>query len=444
MPSQRHPRDAEESASSTDSADPSSSSVKIAFYDTTSYFREYFTKVTESLTQSKHLPFKVSYRWIESRLSPETVDLSHGCPVICVFVSDKVDASIASQLHSQGVRMIALRAAGFNNIDLSACDEAGLTVARVPAYSPYAVAEMATTLILALNRKVHHAYARVRDYNFSLDRLVGFDMHGKTVGVLGTGKIGQCFIDIMVGFGCEVLCYDVVQAKALQGRPHVSYASMDDVFKRSDVLSLHLPLTPDTRHLVSERTLGLMKPTALLINTGRGELVNTPDLLTALRNGRLRGAGLDVYEEEGDYFYSDLSEIVVKDRDLLEVINQPNCLVTSHQAFLTEEALRAIAKTTLDNVREWVEGKRMGELKNSVNKKGGKKKEGGGEGKKEGEGKEGKAGGLKMHPTSAHHRSHGQPQLQHPALASELAGRLEANSAAVSRERGNIQFLSRM
>ena len=413
--------------------------------------------MTESLTSSHHLPFTVQYKWIESRLSPETVERSQGCPIICVFVSDKIDASIAKQLHSQGVRMVALRAAGFNNIDLGACDEAGLTVARVPAYSPYAVAEMATTLILALNRKVHHAYARVRDYNFSLDRLVGFDMHGKTVGVLGTGKIGQCFIDIMRGFGCTVLCYDVVQAKALQGRPHVSYTSMEDVFKRSDIISLHLPLTPDTRHLVSHSTLRLMKPTALLINTGRGELVDTKDLLAALREGRLRGAGLDVYEEEGDYFYSDLSEIVMKDRDLLEVINQPNCLVTSHQAFLTEEALRAIAKTTLENVGEWVDGKRMGELKNSVNKKG-KKKEGGGGDKKEGggkeekegkeekkEGKEGKkAGGVKMNSTAAHHhRSHGQPQSP-TAPTSELAGRLQADGAAVERERGNIRFVSRM
>ena len=187
--------------------------------------------------------------------------------------------------------------------------------------------------------------------------------------MFGTGKIGQCFIDIMLGFGCRVLCYDVVKAKQLEGRKHVQYADMDTVFAHSDVISLHLPLTPETKHLISASTLAKMKPHCLVINTGRGELVNTADLLDALRSERLGGAGLDVYEEEGEYFYSDLSEYVIKDRQLLEVINQPNCLVTSHQAFLTQEALVAIAQTTIDNIKELVvDGKKMAQLKNSINK----------------------------------------------------------------------------
>jgi D-lactate dehydrogenase len=336
------------------------------------------------------------------------VDLCAGCSVICVFVSDKVDADIAQQLHKQGVRMIAVRAAGFNNIDVGACDKLGITCARVPAYSPYAVAEMATALILSLNRKTHHAYQRVRDYNFSLDRLVGFDMHGKTVGVFGTGKIGQCFIDIMLGFGCHVLCYDVVKAKQLEGRKNVQYADMDTVFAHSDIISLHLPLTPETKHLISSTTLAKMKPHCVIINTGRGELVNTADLLDALRSERLGGAGLDVYEEEGEYFYSDLSEYVIKDRQLLEVINQPNCLVTSHQAFLTQEALVAIAKTTIDNIKEMVvDGKSMAQLKNSINKDDSKDNKKGAE----------QPAGVKSHATSAHHSTgahHGQ-QPQHSA-----------------------------
>ena len=319
-----------------------------------------------------------------------------GCQVACIFVSDKCDAGILKALQQQGVKMIAVRSAGFNNVDLKAADELGLTVARVPAYSPYAVAEYATALILSLNRRTHHAYQRVRDYNFSLNRLVGFDMHGKTVGVFGTGKIGQCFIDIMLGFGCKVLCYDVVKAKSLEGRKGVSYMSMDEVFQRSDIISLHLPLVKETRHIINKHTLELMKPTALIINTGRGELVNTADLLDALRDEKLGGAGLDVYEEESGYFYEDLSEKIVKDRELLEVINQPNCMLTSHQAFLTQEALTAIAKTTLGNIKEFaVDGKKMGQLSNTLNKKGkDSKKEGkdGKDGKGEKDGKDGKDG----------------------------------------------------
>ena len=358
---------------------------------------------------------------IESRLSEETVEDAKGCQVVCVFVSDKVDAGILKQLQKQGVQMVAVRSAGFNNVDLKAADELDITVARVPAYSPYAVAEYATALILSLNRRTHHAYQRVRDYNFSLNRLVGFDMHGKTVGVFGTGKIGQCFIDIMLGFGCKVLCYDVMKAKALEGRKNVTYMAMDDVFRHSDIISLHLPLVKDTKHIINSHTLGMMKPHALVINTGRGELVNTADLLEALRNEKIGGAGLDVYEEEGEYFYQDLSEEIVKDRELLEVINQPNCMLTSHQAFLTQEALTAIAKTTLGNIKEFaVDGKKMGQLTNSLNKKG--KQDGGKDGDKEGgkglgadvhkeagkegQGGEGRPGGVSQHHTSAGSTGH--------------------------------------
>ena len=413
MPNRHKARQKDDDHDDTSSSSSASSKVRIAFYDTTPYFREYFHRVAD---EDKA---EVRFKWIESRLNEETAEDAKDCQVACVFVSDKVDAGIVKQLHKHGVRMIAVRSAGFNNVDLKACDELGITVARVPAYSPYAVAEYATALILSLNRRTHHAYQRVRDYNFSLNRLVGFDMHGKTVGVFGTGKIGQCFIDIMLGFGCKVLCYDVVKAKALEGRKHVTYMSMDDVFQRSDIISLHLPLVKETRHIINKHTLGMMKPHALVINTGRGELVNTADLLDALRNEKIGGAGLDVYEEEGEYFYQDLSEEIVKDRDLLEVINQPNCMLTSHQAFLTQEALTGIAKTTLGNIKEYaVEGKKMGQLTNSLNKKGKDDKDGGKEdGKagakadvhneagKVGQGGEGRpaahTGGVTQHHTSA-------------------------------------------
>ena len=378
----------------------------------------------------------------------------------CVFVSDKVDANILTQLQKQGIKMIAVRSAGFNNVDLKACDELGITVARVPAYSPYAVAEYATALILSLNRRTHHAYQRVRDYNFSLNRLVGFDMHGKTVGVFGTGKIGQCFIDIMVGFGCKVLCYDVVKAKALEGRKNVSYHSMDEVFQRSDIISLHLPLVKETTHIINKHTLGMMKPNALVINTGRGELVNTADLLDALRNEKIGGAGLDVYEEEGEYFYQDLSEEIVKDRELLEVINQPNCMLTSHQAFLTQEALTAIAKTTLRNIKEFaVDGKKMGQLTNSLNKKGKDSKDGK-EGKEESKGhkadshneagKEGQGGegrpaaqksGVSQHHTSAH--TTGQSTDKQWAMDAVRAAVANGRRSMTS-DREPVQFSSRL
>lgn len=442
-----------------DNGTPSSSSstVRIAFYDTTPYFREYFHRVADEEQAD------VRFKWIESRLSEETVEDAKGCQVACVFVSDKVDAGIVKQLYEQGIRMIAVRSAGFNNVDLKACDELGITVARVPAYSPYAVAEYATALILSLNRRTHHAYQRVRDYNFSLNRLVGFDMHGKTVGVFGTGKIGQCFIDIMLGFGCKVLCYDVVKAKALEGRKNVSYHSMDEVFQRSDIISLHLPLVKETKHIINKQTLGMMKPHAMIINTGRGELVNTAELLDALRNEKIGAAGLDVYEEEGEYFYQDLSEVIVKDRDLLEVINQPNCMLTSHQAFLTQEALTAIATTTLRNIKEFaVDGKKMGQLTNSLNKKGKEGNDGGKDGGKDG-GEQGQAGesrpagssagGVTQHHTSAGHSSgsshgssvghtKGQSTDNKQWVMDAIRAVVANGQHSVSAERQPIQFTS--
>jgi D-lactate dehydrogenase len=292
----------------------------------------------------------------ESRLLPEAVALAAGAEAVCLFVHDHADVAALEQFARLGVKHIALRCAGFNNVDLVAAARLGISVARVPAYSPHGVAEHAVALLMTLNRRVHRAYNRVRDGNFSLDGLLGFDLHGKTVGVVGTGKIGLCFARIMRGFGCRVLASDKFESPefiAMGG----AYVPVEQLFAESDVISLHCPLTPSTHHLINEQTLARMRDGVFLINTGRGPLIDTGDVIAALKTGKLGALALDVYEEEEGVFYEDLSGSILADDQLARLLTFPNVLVTSHQAFFTREAILAIAQTTIGNLDDFAAGR---------------------------------------------------------------------------------------
>lgn len=314
----------------------------IAFYDTKPYDRQYF----ESAADAGRL------RWLfhEFRLTSETAASVEGAQAVCVFVNDRLDAPCLSQLSRAGVRLVALRCAGFNNVDLAAAKSFGITVVRVPAYSPHAVAEHTVALLLALNRKLHRAYNRVREHNFSLSGLVGFDLHGKTIGVVGTGKIGRITAQIFRGFGSEVLAYDPHPAPEWAAAHGVTYTEFDTLLAASDVVSLHLPLTPHTRHLIHAGTFERLKPGAFLVNTSRGKLVDSAALIAALKSGRLGGVALDVYEEEEGVFFEDLSGEILQDDELSRLLTFPNVLITAHQAFLTREALSEIARVTTANL----------------------------------------------------------------------------------------------
>jgi len=322
--------------------------MKLAMFDTHGYDRESFR-----LANSR---FGYEITYLEPRLTKVTASLADGHDVVCAFVNDRADSDTLRILAQCGVRLIALRSAGFNHVDLPIAAELGLEVARVPAYSPYAVAEHAVALVLALNRKIHRASARVREWNFSLDGLVGFDVHGKTVGVVGTGRIGQVAAQIFKGFGCQVLCNDVFQNQAFVEQVGAKYVELDTLYSNSDIITLHLPLTPETHHLIDARALGRMKNSAMLINTSRGALVDSRALVRALKKGEIAAAGLDVYEEEAGVFFQDLSNQVLQDDILARLLSFPNVLVTSHQAFMTTEALANIAEVTLENVRAFEKG----------------------------------------------------------------------------------------
>ncbi|MEK0447155.1 MAG: lactate dehydrogenase [Verrucomicrobiota bacterium] len=317
--------------------------MRIAVFDTHQYDRDGFLECNRELGPgSGH-----ELVFVEARLSESTCERAEGCAAVCVFVNDRVEASVLERLWAMGVRLVALRCAGFNNVDLGAAQRLGMAVVRVPEYSPHAVAEHAVGLILALNRKLVRAHARVRDGNFSLDGLVGFDLYGKTVGVVGTGKIGATFARIMRGFGCRLVGYDPVPDRALEAEIGMVYCGLEQVLAEADVLSLHVPLNASTRHLLNAAALERMKPGAMVINTGRGALIDTTALVHALRSGRVGAAGLDVYEEEEGIFFEDHSGEVLGDAQLAWLLMCPNVLVTSHQAFLTKEALHQIARTTL-------------------------------------------------------------------------------------------------
>ncbi|MHA6193552.1 2-hydroxyacid dehydrogenase [Pseudomonas wadenswilerensis] len=293
--------------------------------------------------------------FLPTRLNEDTAVLAAGHDVVCAFINDDLSAPVLERLAAAGTRLIALRSAGYNHVDLATAKRQGLTVVRVPAYSPHAVAEHAVALILALNRRLHRAYNRTREGDFSLHGLTGFDLHGKTVGVVGTGQIGLAFARIMAGFGCQLLAYDPYpnpEVLALGAR----YLDLDQLLRQSNIISLHCPLTPQTRHLINIQSLADLQPGAMLINTGRGALVDTPALIEALKSGQLGYLGLDVYEEEAQIFFEDRSDQPLQDDVLARLLTFPNVIVTAHQAFLTREALAAIAGTTLDNIARWMVG----------------------------------------------------------------------------------------
>lgn len=322
--------------------------MEIAFFDTRAYDRQAFE--TANAGHGHEL------RFIETRLTSVTAPLAAGVPVVCPFVNDRVDAETLRVLHDGGTRLIALRSAGYNHVDLEAAAALDLPVVRVPEYSPYAVAEHAMALVLALNRKVHRAYNRVRDANFSLEGLVGFDLHGKTFGIIGMGKIGRALARIAHGFGCRIVATDAVHDPTLVRELGVTFVEAAQLYAEADVISLHVPLTPQTFHMIGASAIALMKPGVMLINTSRGALVDTPALIDALKSGAVGAAGLDVYEEEGPLFFRDLSMLPLQDDVLARLLTFPNVLITSHQAFLTREALSNIAETTLTSVDAFARG----------------------------------------------------------------------------------------
>ena len=290
--------------------------------------------------------------FMETHLGPHIVNaVANNTYAVCVFVNDKLTAEVIAVLADKGVKVIALRCAGFNNVELDAAKKHGIKVCRVPAYSPEAVAEHAVAMLLTLNRKTHKAYNRVREQNFSLNGLLGFNLHGKTVGIIGTGKIGRCFCRIMLGFGCKVLAFDIIENEDMKAAG-VQYEGFEAVLKKADILSLHCPLTAENHHLINENTLNLMKPGATLINTSRGALIDTNAVINALKKRRLANLAIDVYEQEERLFFKDLSGSIIEDDTIQRLLSFPNVLVTGHQAFFTEDALGQIAETTLQSIKQ--------------------------------------------------------------------------------------------
>lgn len=317
--------------------------MKVAFFDTKPYDIPAFDRYTKGTD--------ITIKYFEPHLNEDTVALASGYDCVCVFVNDIINKTVVDRLYEQGVRMIALRCAGFNNVDTRACF-GKIHVFRVPAYSPHAVAEHAMALLLGLNRHIPRAYTRTRDFNFSLSGLTGFDLYGKTVGVVGTGKIGKIFSDICKGFGMKILAYDKFPNPDLD----LKYVTLPELLKESDVVSLHCPLNEETHHLINKSSVAQMKDGAVIINTSRGGLIDTEALIEGIKSEKIYGAGLDVYEEEGDLFYEDFSGHVIQDDTLIRLIAMPNVIVTSHQAFLTKEALDNIAATTVANIQKFFAG----------------------------------------------------------------------------------------
>jgi D-lactate dehydrogenase len=318
--------------------------MKIAVFSTKSYDREFL--------KAANAQFGHELVFFEPHLTYETCSLASEFDGVCVFVNDTLNADVLKSLRGHGTRLIALRCAGFNNVDLFAAVELGITVVRVPSYSPEAVAEHTLALVLSLNRKVHRAYARVREGNFSLEGLLGFNLHDKTFGIIGTGKIGLALSKILRGFGCRVLAYDPYPNPECEA-VGVGYTDLSRLFKESDIISLHCPLTPKTHHLIDSKALAKMKKGVMLINTSRGAVIDTKAVIGALKSGKIGYLGLDVYEEEGDLFFEDLSNEVIQDDVFARLLTFPNVLITGHQAFFTREALRAIAETTLSNISDF-------------------------------------------------------------------------------------------
>lgn len=316
--------------------------IKIAFFDTEDYDKKLFNKY------NKKYNYEITY--FESKLNSETAQLAKGYDVVCIFVNDRADKATLEILNQCGVKLLALRCAGFNNVDLKHLGN--IKVVRVPQYSPYAVAEHATALLLNINRKIYKSYQRVKKYNFSLSGLLGFDLHGKTVGVVGTGKIGKVFIQIMNGFGTKVIAYDLFKDEKAAEELGFEYVEFDELCKKSDIISLHCPLTPETENIINKDSLDKMKKGVIIINCSRGGLVNTDDLIDNLSTGKIGGVGLDVYDHEEEYFLKDMSNSYKRDKNLSTLISMPNVIVTSHQAFFTSEALNKIASDTCQNITD--------------------------------------------------------------------------------------------
>ena len=328
---------------------------KVILFGTQPYDRDSFEQLRDAYG------FDICYH--RSHLNIHNVALAQGADAVCIFVNDTADAETVRALSAQGVKLLALRCAGFNNVDLREAARCGMPVVRVPAYSPHAVAEHAVALMLALNRKIHRAYWRTRDGNFSLHGLMGFDMYGKTAGIVGMGKIAKELIKILRGFGMDIVAYDPYPDHAFAEAHQTRIVGLDELYAVSDIISLHCPLTDDTRFLVNSQSIAKMKRGVMIVNTGRGKLIKTEDLIEGLRSGQVGSAGLDVYEEEQNYFYEDRSDKMIDDDKLALLLMMPNVILTSHQAFFTREAMHNIAATTLDNIADWAAGR---ELKNEV------------------------------------------------------------------------------
>ena len=328
--------------------------IKIAFFDAKTYDRESFDNEAAGLDLEIH--------YYKDRLSRRTAQLAQGKDAVCIFVNDECDRQVIDLLAEYGIRLIALRCAGFNNVDMTAA-RGRIPVVRVPAYSPHAVAEYAVTLMLSLNRKVYRSVYRTREGNFKLKGLMGFDMYGKTAGLIGLGKIARELAKILRGFGMNVVAYDPYPDRLFAEEQRISLVTLDELYAKSDIISLHCPLTDDTKFIINAESIGKMKQGVMIINTGRGKLIRTEDLIEGLRTGRIGSAGLDVYEEEQNFFYEDRSDKMIDDDKLALLLMMPNVIVTSHQAFFTREAMHNIAVTTLQNISDWAAGR---ELKNEV------------------------------------------------------------------------------
>ena len=328
--------------------------IRIAFFDTKEYDKKLFDEY------NKNYGYEITY--LESKLNSETAPLAKGFDAVCIFVNDVVDEKTIKILKECGVKLIALRCAGFNNVDIKKLGN-DLMAVRVPAYSPYAVAEHAVALLLSIDRKIYKAYQRTRKYNFTLNGLLGFDIHGKTVGVIGSGKIGKAFINIMNGFGCKVLVYDKFPDENAAKEMKFEYVELDRLYRESDIISLHCPLTDENYKMINEESLNKMKDGVVLINTSRGKLIDTKSLINKLQEGKIGGLGLDVYEDEEEFFLNDMSNSFVRDEELSILLTMPNVVVTSHQAFFTKEALNKIALDTCENIKEFFE---TGDCKNKV------------------------------------------------------------------------------
>ncbi|MGN1281215.1 MAG: 2-hydroxyacid dehydrogenase [Succinivibrio sp.] len=330
---------------------------KIVFFGTHSYDRHAFTDMNRDMGFGFDLVYHRSF------LDLHNADETHGARAVCIFVNDRADRAVLEKLKQNGVELVALRCAGFNNVDLAAAKDFGIRVVRVPAYSPHAIAEHVMALILTLNRKTHRAYSRTRDGNFSLHGLMGFDLFEKTAGVIGTGKIARVLIGILKGFGMNVIAYDVFEDHEYAKQAGIEYVTLDELYRRSDIISLNCPLTAQNKYLINKDSIAKMKDGVMIINTGRGPLINSEDLVEGLKSGKIGAAGLDVYEEEHDYFYQDRSDHIITDDNLSRLMSLNNVLITSHQAFFTQEAMNNIVNTTLENVTEFYQGK---ELTNEV------------------------------------------------------------------------------